>query len=45
LLFGNPELGRVEGIQGLQGQSSRGVFGGAPVEFVVELWCIVTKEG
>jgi hypothetical protein len=37
LLLGNPELERVEGIQDLQERSSSGVFGGAPVEFSVEL--------
>jgi hypothetical protein len=37
LLLGNQELERVEGIWDLQEQSSGGVFGGALVEFSVEL--------
>jgi hypothetical protein len=37
LLLGNQELERVEGIRDLQERSSSGVFGGAPVEFSVEL--------
>jgi hypothetical protein len=46
LLFGNPELGRVEGIRGLQERSSGGVFGGAPVEFSVELrWSFRWSSG
>jgi hypothetical protein len=38
LLLGNQELERVEGIQDLQERSSGGVFSGAPVQFLVELW-------
>jgi hypothetical protein len=39
LLLGNQELERVEGIRDLQEWSSSGGFGGAPVEFSVELPC------
>jgi hypothetical protein len=38
LLLGNQELERVEGIRDLQERSSGGVFGGALLEFSVELW-------
>jgi hypothetical protein len=37
LLLGNQELESIEGIQDLQERSSGGRFGGAPVEFSVEL--------
>jgi hypothetical protein len=37
LLLGNQELERVEVIRDLQERSSGGVFGGAPVEFSVDI--------
>jgi hypothetical protein len=45
LLLGNQELERVEGIRDLQERSSGGVFGGAPVEFSVELRWTFAQEG
>jgi hypothetical protein len=49
LLLGNLELERVEGIQDLQEWSSSGVFsgvfGGAPVEVLVELQWTFAQDG